>query len=263
MLGIEYDGRPFHGFQRQVNGVPSIQQELERALSQVADEPVRTVAAGRTDAGVHATGQVVGFRSDANRTLSQWRRGVDSLTSPAIRVNWCHSVPDEFNARFSAIFRRYLFCWHERENISPLLTGLVVVTDKLNIERMNRGAQLLLGEKDFTTFRGSGCQSRTAFRFIQSAEVRRAGGFVLLDIKANAFLLHMVRNIASALWELGLEKRSPAWIADILSQKDRTALGKTAPADGLYLVQVGYPDANFPTAGLPPFLCSGLLPDWF
>ena len=157
-LGLEYDGRSFNGFQRQI-GVPTVQAELEQALSKIADEPVGIAAAGRTDTGVHATGQVVGFASDAVRHLDAWRRGVNSLTSAAVKVRWVVEVADDFHPRFSAAARRYMYVWYEDSVESPVMHGLAVRVDPLHDEKMHQAAQGLLGEHDFSGYCAAGCQS--------------------------------------------------------------------------------------------------------
>ena len=252
-LGLEYDGRAFNGFQRQ-SGVPTVQAELEGALSQIADAPVRIVAAGRTDTGVHATGQVVGFHTDAPRHLQAWRRGVNSLTSAALKVRWVAEVSEEFHARYSATARRYMYVWYEDGVDSPVVEGLAVRSGPLDDEQMHRGAQALVGEHDFTSYRGAGCQSVSAQRCVHRIAVRRFAGLVVLDVTANAFLLHMVRNIAGALRQVGVDDRCAQWPGALLAEHDRSQLGPTAPAHGLYLVDVHYPDCDFPQAPLPGLL---------
>ncbi len=203
---------------------------------------------------MHATGQVVGFQSDAPRHLEAWRRGVNSLTSAALKVRWVAEVEEAFHARYSATARRYMFIWYEDSVDSPVLDGLAVRSGVLDDEKMHRGAQALLGEHDFTSYRGAGCQSASAQRCVQRIAVRRFAGLVVLDVTANAFLLHMVRNIAGALVQVGVDERSADWPGKLLAARDRTQLGPTAPADGLYLVDVRYPDCHFPKAPLPGLL---------
>jgi len=252
-LGLEYDGRAYKGFQRQA-GVSTVQAELEAALSQIADTPIAVVAAGRTDTGVHATGQVVGFHTEASRHLDAWRRGVNSLTSSGLKVRWVSQVAAQFHARYSATARRYMYLWYEDHIESPVVTGLAVRSNGLDDETMHRAAQALLGEHDFTSYRGAGCQSVSAHRCVHQISVRRHGGFVVLDVTANAFLLHMVRNIAGALVQVGGAARPPQWPGELLAQRDRRELGPTAGPHGLYLVGVHYPDCDFPEAPLPGLL---------
>jgi tRNA pseudouridine38-40 synthase len=255
-LGIEYDGVAFHGFQRQANA-PSVQEALETALSRVADHPIRVVAAGRTDAGVHATAQVVSFDSPANRPLSAWLRGTNALTPPGVKVAWVRAVDAGFNARRSAVARRYQYLYHEASAPSPLLRGRVVQVPSLDDAAMHRAAQVLVGEHDFTSFRAAACQSHTAYRCIHRITVHRAGAFVVLDVAANAFLLHMVRNIAGALLEVGQGRQDESWIGRVLVARDRALAGRTAAPEGLYLVDVRYPGYDFP-AGQPAAPLRGL-----
>jgi len=249
-LGLEYDGGAFNGFQRQSHA-PSVQGALEDALSQIANEPVRVVCAGRTDAGVHATQQVVSFETAAQRSPRSWIRGTNTLTPPALAVRWARAVPAEFHARYSATARRYLYLFDERAVPSPQLDPWTLATAPLDEEAMHRAAQLLPGERDFSAFRAAACQSPTAWRCVHHIAVCRLATLVVLDISANAFLLHMVRNIASALQQVGLGQRPPGWIAELLEAGDRTRLGRTAPPQALYLVDVSYPAPALPPASLP------------
>lgn len=256
-LGIEYDGGAFCGFQLQKHA-PSVQGALEGALSRIAAAPIRVVAAGRTDAGVHATGQVVGFASPVDRPLRAWVRGTNALLPPGVRVTWARDVDASFSARYSAVARRYMYLFAERgyehEAGSPLLAGRVTPVARLDHLAMHRAAQALLGEQDFSAVRGAGCQSRNAFRCVHRVAVQRAGPFIVLDITANAFLLHMVRNIAGVLAQVGDGRRGERWVAELLAGQDRAAAGPTAPAQGLYLVQVTYPGRDFPEPLPPPLL---------
>jgi tRNA pseudouridine38-40 synthase len=252
-LGVEYDGQAFNGFQIQRNA-PSVQQALETALTRIAASPIRIAAAGRTDAGVHATGQVVSFSSPVSRPLSAWRRGVNALTPDAVKVCWATEVEEGFHARYSAVSRRYQYLYYEAETPSPLLSGRAVRVRKLDDDAMHRGAQILLGEHNFSSFRAAGCQSRSAHRRVHRIGVHRASNLVVLDITANAFLLHMVRNIAGVLRQVGESARPPDWVGDLLEEEDRSLAGRTAPAAGLYLVSVHYPGQEFPAAQPPALL---------
>ncbi len=255
-LGVEYDGSDFHGFQLQANA-PSVQGALESALSRIAAQPVRVAAAGRTDAGVHATGQVVGFAPPVSRPLSAWIKGTNALTPPGVKVLWAREVAPSFHARYSAVARRYQYLFYEDASPSPLMRGKAVPVRRLDDEAMHRAAQALLGEHDFTTFRAAGCQSVSAHRCVHRISVLRAESLVVLDLTANAFLLHMVRNIAGALVQVGEGRAREGWIAEILEQRDRSLAGRTAPAEGLYLVDVSYPGYDLPP-GRPPALLRGL-----
>jgi tRNA pseudouridine38-40 synthase len=252
-LGVEYDGVSFHGFQRQVNA-SSVQEALEAALSKIAAQPVRVTAAGRTDAGVHATGQVVSFHSATPRPLSAWIRGTNALTPASLKVTWVREVDERFHARRSAVARRYQYLFYEADAPSPLLCGRAVRIPRSNDAAMHRAAQVLVGEHDFTTFRASGCQSHSAYRCVHRISVHRAESLIVLDISANAFLLHMVRNIAGALLQVGLGRAEEGWIARILAARDRTLAGRTAAPEGLYLVDVRYPGYDFPAAQPPGLL---------
>lgn len=228
-----------------------MQAALEAALSQVADEPVRLVAAGRTDAGVHATGQVVSFRTRARRPLLGWQRGVNALTAPAIGVLWARAEMPGFHARFSAVARRYAYVFIESAAPPALLRGRVAWSRRpLDAGAMHEAAQALLGERDFTAFRAAGCQSKSPFRCVHAASVARHGDRVVFDIRANAFLLRMVRNLAGALQRVGHAAESTDYLTRLLELKDRSAGPPTAPPDGLYLTQVAYP--HFVTPNRPP-----------
>ena len=252
-LGVEYDGGAYSGWQRQCHA-PSAQQELETALSQVADQPVKTIAAGRTDAGVHATKQVVSFVCTAQRPLKAWREGVNSLTDDSIKVRWARAVEVDFHARRSASGRRYLYLFRADAAPTPLCDRLAWRVPPLNADAMHQAGQYLVGEHDFTSFRGAACQSRSSHRNVRWLAVRAVGSLVVLDIQANAFLLHMVRNIAGALAQVGDGRRPAGWIDECLQAGNRRLIGRTAPAQGLYLVDVLYAGYDFPPGGLPPLL---------
>ncbi len=243
-VGLEYDGSRFFGFQSQRRAAtPTVQERVERALSQVADEPIGLVCAGRTDTGVHATGQVIHFETRAQRDARGWVRGCNSLAGPAVTAHWAQEVPTEFHARFSATSRRYLYFWLDQPQAPAVGRELLTWTHlALDAERMHDAAQALLGEHDFSGFRASGCQSPTPYRCIFEVSVRRRGRFVVLDIRANAYLLHMVRNVAGALMEVGCSARPGSWIEEVLQGRDRSLCAATAPARGLYLVEVIYPE---------------------
>lgn len=250
-LGVEYDGSAFRGFQFQ-NNAPSVQAALEGALSRIADQPVRIAAAGRTDAGVHATGQVVSFAAPVERPDRAWLRGTNALTPPSVKVRWVRRVGESFHARYSAVARRYQYLYYEAPDDvpSPLLAGRVALVRRLNDDAMHRAAQALVGEHDFTTFRAAGCQSLSAHRCLHRVAVHRLESLVVIDVTANAFLLHMMRNLAGALARVGSGEVGESWIGEILERRDRRLAGRTAPAAGLYLVDVRYPGDDLP-AGLP------------
>ncbi|MEE2001629.1 tRNA pseudouridine(38-40) synthase TruA [Alkalimonas sp. MEB108] len=242
-LGIEYDGSAFYGWQRQQE-VASVQQHLEQALSRVADEAILTQCAGRTDAGVHATGQVVHFDSRAERSDKGWIMGTNSHLPAGISVRWAKQVPDDFHARFSATARRYRYIiLNQPYRPAILQAGLSHYHQPLDAQRMHQAGQCLLGEHDFSAFRAIQCQSKSPNRFIHHLNVQRVGPYVVIDIKANAFVHHMVRNITGSLLEVGMGRQPVDWLAELLAAKDRTKAAATAKAGGLYLVAVDYPAA--------------------
>ncbi|PJG86461.1 tRNA pseudouridine(38-40) synthase TruA [Conservatibacter flavescens] len=241
-LGIEYDGKNYFGWQRQER-VVSVQAELERALSFVANENIQVFCAGRTDSGVHGTGQVVHFETQAIRPEKAWSFGTNANLPSDIAVVWAKEVPDEFHARFSATARRYRYIIYNHKLRSAILPfGITHYHLPLDHESMHQAGQYLLGEHDFSTFRAAQCQSNTPWRNVHHLNVSRQGNYVIIDIQANAFVHHMVRNIVGSLIEVGTGNRPVVWIPEILEKKDRTLAAPTAKAEGLYLVDVIYPD---------------------
>jgi len=252
-LGVEYDGGAFSGYQYQSHA-PSVQESLQKALSEVAAESITVHAAGRTDAGVHATQQIVAFDTTRDRPRSAWIRGTNALSPHTLSVLWAREVPDDFHPRFQATARRYMYVFYESEARSPQLDAWAVRTAPVDDEAMHRGAATLIGEQDFSAFRAAGCQSASAFRCVHRISVQRTASLVVVDITANAFLLHMVRNIAGSLWEVGLDRRHSDWIGELLVGGDRTVAAPTAPPHGLYLVDVRYPALDLPPGKLPGVL---------
>jgi tRNA pseudouridine38-40 synthase len=246
-LGIEYDGTAYNGWQRQNFGI-GVQQCLEEALGRVANHDVEVTCAGRTDTGVHATGQVVHFDTPSVRDDRGWLLGANSNLPDDISVIWARQVDNNFHARFSATARNYRYCILNRLQRSALHRHRAWwVYQALDAERMNEAAQLLLGEHDFSAFRAAGCHAKTARREITKIDVVRSGDWITLEISANAFLQHMVRNITGALAAVGAGERPVEWIAEVLESLDRTKGGIAAPPHGLTLVSVDYPEA----AGIP------------
>jgi tRNA pseudouridine38-40 synthase len=218
-----------------------VQQTLEEALSRIADAPIRAFAAGRTDAGVHATQQVVGFATSSVRPAGAWIRGTNSLMPDELRVRWVEPVPAHFHPRFSATARRYLYVIVEADHAPAIARQCVTWSARrLDDAAMHSAAQVLIGEHDFTSFRSAACQSRSPYRCVFSIAVRRFDDIVVVDIMANAFLHHMVRNVAAALMQVGVGDREPHWIGAALLARDRQLIGPTAPPTGLYLVDVQY-----------------------
>ena len=239
-LGLEYDGTDFHGWQTQPSG-NTIQDHLEAALAAFVGSPVETVSAGRTDAGVHASGQVVHFETHIDRPLWNWVRGVNAFLPAAIRVRWAHPVPDDFHARFSARSRTYSYSIYNHPVDSPLRARFATwVFQPLDVAAMQAAADCLLGEHDFTAFRAAECQAASPVRDLQQAQWTQDGSLIVLQIRANAFLHHMVRNIVGSLFEVGRGARPAAWMAELLAARDRTAAGRTFPAQGLCLRHVEY-----------------------
>ncbi|WP_028117502.1 tRNA pseudouridine(38-40) synthase TruA [Ferrimonas senticii] len=240
-LGIEYDGHGYFGWQKQ-REVVGVQQRLEEALAKVANHPVEVVCAGRTDAGVHGTGQVVHFDAQFDRPPQAWTLGLNANLPDNIAVRWAQPVSDDFHARFSATARRYRYViYNHRLRPGILCQGVSHYYHPLDEKLMEQAGQALLGENDFTSFRAVQCQSRTPWRNVHHLYVDRVGDYVVVDIKANAFVHHMVRNIVGSLLEVGMGNKPIEWIAQVLAAKNRDVAGATAKAEGLYLVDVDYP----------------------
>lgn len=240
-LVVEYDGSQYHGWQAQT-GLHTVQQALEHALTKVADVPVSVVCAGRTDTGVHATNQVVHFDCDKERSARAWIHGANSFLPKDVCVKWGKEVSDEFHARYSATARRYRYVIYNGAIRPALLRSNVTWQYRqLDHRLMHQAAQSLLGENDFTSFRSVECQSHTPMRHIHQIQITRTGDLVVIDITANAFLHHMVRNIAGVLIAVGSGKHPTSWVNEVLLAKDRKLGAETAPSYGLYLVQVSYP----------------------
>ncbi len=247
-LGIEYNGSAYNGWQKQKHGL-GVQEVLEKALSFVANEEVKVVCAGRTDSGVHAMGQVVHFETNAKREQQAWMSGTNSKLPNDVCVNWAVPVDDDFHARFSAKDRKYRYVICNR-HVRPAILDTQVTWDyrPLDAERMQQAANDLLGEHDFSSYRAVHCQANNPVRTVHQLDVTRSGEFIYIDIEANAFLHHMVRNIAGVLMAIGAGEQSIGWAAEVLAHKDRRLGGITAPSHGLYFVKAGYLDKfNIPT----------------
>lgn len=241
-LGIEYDGSRYFGWQRQQN-VDSVQQKLEEALSVIANTPCEVFCAGRTDAGVHGTGQVVHFETEVNRPLQSWCFGTNTHLPADIVVRWAVEVSEDFHARFSATARRYRYIIYNHKLRSAILPkGVSHYYHSLEHEKMHQAGQFLLGENDFSSFRAAQCQSHTPWRNVHHLQVSRQQDYIIVDIQANAFVHHMVRNIVGSLIEVGQGRQPVEWIKWLLEQRDRTLAAPTAKAEGLYLVDVTYPE---------------------
>jgi tRNA pseudouridine38-40 synthase len=254
---IEYNGSQFNGWQSQPHlNVTTVQQTLEAALACVANRPLRVHCAGRTDTGVHGVGQVIHFDDPVGRSCKNWVYGTNANLPAAVRVHWAVTVPEDFHARFSALSRRYRYVIANTP-VRPALLARQVSWQRrpLDAARMHKAAQALLGEQDFSAFQAASCQSSTPMRNVQRVAVERFGDLVAIDIQANAFLHHMVRNIAGSLMAVGDGRHSPGWISELLAGRDRTLAAETAPPDGLYLVAVTYPEQfNLPPAPTGPMI---------
>jgi tRNA pseudouridine38-40 synthase len=254
-VGIEYDGNGFAGWQQQVEA-PSIQQTLQQVLGRVCDHALDLVAAGRTDAGVHARCQVAHFDSQAGRSERALVMGGNAWLPPQIALRWARSVPDHFHARYSAEARTYRYCIFNRSTRTALAAGRVAFLYRpIDVEPMREAALHLIGTHDFSSLRAAECQARSPVRNLHALRVQRCGDFVLLEVTANAFLHHMVRNIAGLLIHIGQGEAAPQFAAEVLAARDRRIAPATAPAAGLYFWRVHYP----PVFGLPAD--SDIIPD--
>jgi tRNA pseudouridine38-40 synthase len=241
-LGVEYDGHAFYGWQSQPELV-TVQGTLELALSKVANEPIHIFCAGRTDTGVHATGQVVHFDTKAKRHLDAWIFGTNTHLPSSIAIRWSRHVDYSFHARFKAISRRYRYViYNHPVRPAVLSTRTSWHYYPLDVDRMRTAASYLIGEQDFSSFRSSKCNSNSPMRNITDFVIERRGDFVIFEIEANAFLHHMVRNIAGSLMKIGAGFREVEWMQEVIAAKSRKAAAETAPPGGLYLTTVRYPE---------------------
>lgn len=246
-IGVEYDGGAYSGWQQQLRA-HSVQKTLESALSSIADEPVELICAGRTDAGVHAREQVAHFDTHAARSRVKWLLGTNGELPSNVSLRWVHEVPDHFHARYSALTRTYRYLILNQSARSALLAGrALLVHTPLDVEAMHAGAQWLIGEHDFSAFRSSECQSHSPTRLMRAVRVHRDGPWVTIEVTANSFLHHMVRNIAGLLVLIGQGRAPPERAREQLESRQRSTGAAKAAAHGLYLWQVEYP----PAFGLP------------
>ena len=245
--GLEYDGTCFYGWQSQSHA-RNVQDCVAAAFSKIAAAPVKVICCGRTDTGVHALGQVVHFETEVQREMSEWLRGANANLPEDVAVQWVKPVDDDFHARFSARRRRYCYVILNRGERPALQRNASVwINRPLDADAMHRAAQALVGEHDFSSFRAAGCQSRSPVRHLLSIEVRREGELVQIGVCADAFLQHMVRNIAGVLIAIGSGEQSEGWAGEVLALCDRTQGGVTANPCGLYLLGAEY-EARY---GLP------------
>ncbi len=240
-VGVEYDGTSFHGWQIQV-GVRTVQEQIQNALTIVANHPVKVQCAGRTDTGVHAFGQVIHFDSDSKRSNRNWLLGTNVNLPGDVNINWIKQVQDEFHARFSAISRSYRYVIYNGFTRSSVWRNRVVWERRpLDLALMQMAAESLIGTHDFSSFRAIGCQAKSPIRTLSRLEISKDGDIISIELEANAFLHHMVRNIAGVLISIGCGDKPVDWAREVLEHKNRTLGGITAPPQGLYLTGVGYP----------------------
>ena len=239
-IGVSYCGAGLEGWQSQPSG-NTVQDHLESALSQIAGERIALTAAGRTDAGVHASAQVAHFETNAVRPDTAWVRGANALLPQGIAVQWVTPVMDEFHARYSARSRSYRYVLYNHAVRPALLAGHAGWFHlPLDLETMRRAAACLVGEHDFSSFRSAECQAKSPVRVVESVAIRASGAYVLFDFTANAFLHHMVRNLVGCLVSVGKGKHPPVWIAELIEARDRSRAAPTFAADGLYLLKIRY-----------------------
>ena len=243
-LGLSYSGGRYYGWQRQTDTL-TVQTEVETALSKMSGEAIACVPAGRTDRGVHALNQVVHFDTHKMRAEEIWQRGLNAHLPLDIRVQWVKKVQPDFHARFSATERHYRYLILNQPVSSPILQDFVTwYPYKLDCEKMQQGALYLIGEHDFSAFRDAHCQSKSPIRKMKEILISQQDDLIQFDVRANAFLHHMVRNIVGTLLMVGRQKQSPEWVKSVLAAKDRRQAGITAPARGLYFYDVTYDDIH-------------------
>jgi tRNA pseudouridine38-40 synthase len=245
-LGIAYDGRPWQGWQKQTHG-QTVQDALERALTAFVGSPINTVCAGRTDTGVHGVNQVVHLDTDVLRTAESWVRGTNAHLPDSISVQWAQVVPKEFHARFSATARAYTYVILNTRVRHPMWQGRAGwVFQPLNVGAMRQASLCLIGEHDFSSFRSSQCQAKSPVRTIHNIDIVQQGPRIVTQLKANAFLHHMVRNIMGALVQVGQGREAEDYVAKVLQARDRTQGAPTFSPEGLYLTDVTYPGYSLP-----------------
>ena len=249
-LGIQYDGRQWQGWQTQPHR-KTVQDTLEAALAKFCQQSVATVCAGRTDSGVHAIEQVVHFDTEAEREFFAWVRGLNAFLPATIAVRWAAEVAgatqasgaeqDAFHARFSAQARTYHYLIYNHPVRSPLWSGRSGwVFRPLRVEAMQAAAQALIGTHDFSAFRAAECQAHSPVRTMHTITLQRQGELILVTLKANAFLHHMVRNIVGSLIQVGIGNAAEAWVGEVLAARNRDLAAPTFSPDGLYLAKIDY-----------------------
>ena len=255
-IGIEYDGSAFCGWQSQPSGC-GIQDALEKAVAEIAGHSVAVTAAGRTDAGVHASCQVAHFDVRADRPLSAWVRGVNTCLPDGVAVLWSRQMRDDFHARFTVEERGYRYVLLNHPVRPGLMAGKVGWHHReLDGNRMRQAARLLLGRHDFSAFRAAECQAKSPEKELRQADIQRLGDYFIFDFRADGFLHHMVRNIVGCLVHIGAGGAGPEWMSELLAHKDRTRAAPTFMPDGLYLSYIRYPSHfDLPSSGRSTWLC--------
>jgi tRNA pseudouridine38-40 synthase len=267
-LGLQYEGSQFSGWQTQASPIRSVQAELEKAIELfignegVANNPVKTITAGRTDTGVHALGQVVHFDTAIERSDWSWVRGINAFLPPDIVINWAKPVSEEFSARFSAFERTYIYAVHASPCRAPLLASragfyMLPPDTWFDIPAMKKAAECLIGEHDFSSFRSAECQSKTPIKTMYSIDIVSEQPWLYFRIRGNAFLHHMVRNLVGSFLMIGVGKQGPEWMQEVLEAKNRSLAAPTFAPDGLYLAKIAYPK-EFQIPG--PWLQNSFLP---
>ena len=255
---LQYNGSVFYGWQR-LNTLPTVQQVVENALSRVASHPISVVCAGRTDSGVHGCNQIIHYDTEAVRDSRSWMLGANSYLPPTVAVNWVKPVTELFHARWSALWRRYRYVIYDGLIRPVHLRGFVTLCiRRLDEVSMKEGAGSLQGTHDFTSYRAAHCQAKNPRRTVLFIDVKRFGDYVVVDIQANAFLYRMVRNIVGVLMAVGMGRQKVSWVQQVLNMKNRQLAGVTARPDGLYFIDVGYPEEfQLPREVLGPAFLKG------
>lgn len=260
VMAVEYVGRTYHGWQIQRSGVPTVQATLEKALSRVANQPVSTIVAGRTDAGVHATNQIFHFDTSAQRSLYGWTMGVNGALPNDISIKWAYEVDQHFHARFSAKERAYRFIIHNNWIKSAALDGLVTWEQHaLDVSLMQQAANLLLGTHDFSSFRAAECQAHSPVKTLRELTIKRYGEFIVIQTRADGFLHHMVRNLVGVLLPIGRGRKPVEYAQHVLAAQNRNKGGVTAKGDGLYFVRAQYNQEGLPCEAAGPVFIQPLI----
>ena len=240
---ISYHGGQYHGWQKQQDEIKTVEACLGTAIAKVANHPVSLICAGRTDAGVHALGQVIHFDTTACRSIENWQRGTNRYLPDDIRVNWVKKVDLSFHARFSASMRQYVYVINQYPMQSPINSGQHAwIPGQLQVDLMKQASKHWLGEHDFSTFRGRHCQSKSPCRLMHSIHYEQNEHWVLIYFNANAFLQHMIRMMMDVLIKVGQRQQKPEWALALLKGRRRSPLIQCGPAQGLYLINACYPE---------------------